>query len=219
MIVIRDNERLYLHSWEYNAARIISRLAVIVENDGGRVKPCHPAIISDRTREDARREYSEKLEHLEDLERNTHNEKRAEAIAEYRSRLDAIGTEDPDPITVTHTSYISFILNDTYYYYQVESNPFFEFYYQKTPIKDGKRSKDAYLTEDPKDWLFDCFLRMNCSEADIKEAAQLIYNMLLSAKNSGIHREGRRCRVSNTYNSGYHYETIYTPERFEKIDF
>ena len=77
-IVIKDGTRLYLRAWEYNAARIITELANIVNNHGGRVKPTHTAIISDRSTE-----------------------------------------EENEPITVTHTSYISFILDDTYYYYQV----------------------------------------------------------------------------------------------------
>jgi hypothetical protein len=101
-IVMKDGERLYLRAWEYNAARIITELANIVKNHGGRVKPTNTAIISDRSAE-----------------------------------------EKSEPITVTHTTYISFILDETYYYYQVDGNPFFEFYYNKTPIKNGKRSRAA----------------------------------------------------------------------------
>ena len=177
-IVIKDGERLYLRAWEYNAARIISELANIVKNHGGRVKPTNKAIISDRS-----------------------------------------ATEEAEPITVTHTSYISFVLNETYYYYQVNDNPFFEFYYNKTPIKKGKRSGDAGLEADKKEWLFDCFFKSGCPDEDITEAAYLIYNMLINAKNTPIIRDKTRKRVSNLYDGGYHYETIYAPERFSKIDF
>ena len=83
-IVTKDGERLYLRAWEYNAARIITELARIIENHGGRVKPTNTAIISDRSAE-----------------------------------------EESDPITLTHTSYISFVLDETFYYYQVDDNPFF----------------------------------------------------------------------------------------------
>lgn len=177
-IVLKDGERLSLRAWEYNAARIMSELASIVKNQGGRVSPTNKAIISDRS-----------------------------------------ATEEAEPITVTHTSYISFVLDETYYYYQVNDNPFFEFYYSKTPIKNGKRSRDAGLEEDKKEWLFDCFLGSNCGKQDIIEAANLIFNMLCNAPMSKILRDKRKQRVANTYNDGWHFETVYAPERLEKVDF
>lgn len=177
-IVIKDGERLYLRTWEYNAARIITELAKIVKNHDGRVKPTHTAIITDRN-----------------------------------------ATEESEPITVTHTTYISFILDETYYYYQVDDNPLFEFYYRKTPIKNGKYSRDAGLKTDKKDWLFDCFFKSDCSQQDIVEAANLIFNMLCNAPMSEIIRDSYKQRVPNIYNDGYHIETIYKPERLEKIEF
>ena len=177
-IVIKDGTRLYLNSWEYNAARIMTELAKIVKNHGGRVKPTHTAIISDRS-----------------------------------------AKKESEPITVTHTTYISFVLDETYYYYQVNSNPFFEFHYQKTPIKNGMRSKDAALEAENKEWLYDCFLSSNCGQPDIVEAAHLIFNMLCNAPLSEIIRDSYKKRVPNTYNSGYHIERVYKPERMDKVDF
>ena len=177
-IVIKDGTRLYLGTWEYNAARVITELARVIENHGGRVKPTHTAIISDRN-----------------------------------------AKEQSEPITVTHTTYISFILDETYYYYQVDSNPFFEFYYIKTPIKNGKRSRNAVLEADKKEWLYDCFLSSNCGQPDIVEAANLIFNMLCNAPMSEIIRDSYKQRVPNTYNSGYHMETVYKPERMEEVNF
>ena len=177
-IVTKDGERLYLRAWEYNAARIITELANIVNNHGGKVKPTHTAIISDRSTK-----------------------------------------EENEPITVTHTSYISFILDKTYYYYQVDDNPFFEFYYNKTPMKNGKYSKDVGLETDKKEWLFDCFFKSNCGQSDIIEAANLIFNMLCNAPMSKIIRNSYKQRVPNTYNDGCHIETVYKPERMEKVDF
>ena len=177
-IVIKDGTRLYLKTWEYNAARIMTELAKIVKNHDGRVKPTHTAIISDRN-----------------------------------------AKEQSEPITVTHTTYISFILDETYYYYQVDSNPFFEFYYNKTPIKNGMRSRDAGLEADKKEWLYDCFLSSNCGQPDIVEAANLIFNMLCNAPMSEIIRDSYKQRVPNTYNSGYHMETVYKPERMGEVYF
>ena len=167
-----------MRAWEYNAARIITELSNIVNNHGGRVKPTHTAIISDRSAD-----------------------------------------EKSEPITATHTTYISFILDETYYYYQVNENPFFEFYYSKTPIRNGKRSRDAGLEADEKEWLYDCFFKSNCGQPDIVEAANLIFNMLCNAPMSKIIRDSYKRRVPNTYNDGYHIETVYKPERIEKIDF
>lgn len=139
-IVTKDGERLYLRAWEYNAARIISELAKIIQNHGGRVKPTNKAIISDRS-----------------------------------------AKEENKPITVTHTSYIRFILDETYYCYQVNENPFFDFYYIKTPTKNGKRPKNVRLEEDKKEWLHDCLFKSNCGQPVIVEAANLIFNMLCNA--------------------------------------
>lgn len=177
-IVMKDGERLYLRAWDYNAARIISELARIVQSHGGRVEPIPTAIISDRS-----------------------------------------STEEAEPITVTHTSYISFALDETYYYYQVNDNPFFEFYYNKTPIKNGMRSKDAGLEADKKEWVFDCFFGSNCGQPDIIEAANLIFNMLCNAPMSKIVRDTRRQRVANPYSNDRHFKTVCAPERFEKVDF
>lgn len=177
-IVTKDGERLYLRTWGYNAARIITELAKVVKNHGGRVKPTHTAIISDRSTE-----------------------------------------EENEPITATHTTRISFVLGETYYYYQVNENPFFEFYWSKTPIKNGKRSRDTRLEADKKEWLYDCFLKSNCGQPDIVEAANLIFNMLCNAPMSEIIRDSYKQRVPNTYNNGYHMETVYKPERMKKVDF
>lgn len=177
-IVTKDGTRLYLRSWEYNAARIITELAKVIENHGGRVKPTNTAIISDRNAE-----------------------------------------EESEPITVTHTSYISFVLDETYYHYQVDDNPFFDFHWRKTPIKNGNRPKDTALETDKKEWLYDCFLKSNCGQPDIIEAANLIFNMLCNAPMSKIIRESYKQRVPNTYNNGYHMETMYKPERIAKVEF
>lgn len=219
MIVTRENERLYPATWEYNAARIMTQLAKIVTNNGGRVKYPHAAIISNRTHDSAMREYAEKIERFTELEKEKNNPARAAAIIEYKKKLERLQSINNDPIPVTHTSYISFVLNDIYYYFQVDRNPFFDFYYQKTPVKNGSYSRDAACDETPKEWLYDCFLLGIACDADITEAANMIFNMLVNAKNSQIIRDKTRQRVPNTYDGGYHYETIYAPERIAKLDF
>lgn len=220
MIVTKENQRLYLKPWNYNAARIMSELAKIVENNGGRYKPTNAAIISDRSCAEKIREYEEKLSLYKRIVSEGHgNEHTLEAIDFMEKEINRLKKVNTEPIRVTHTTYISFILDGFYYYYQVDDNPFFDFLYSKTPIKNGKRSRDAALEKDKKDWLYDCFFHSGCSYTDIREAAYLIFNMLVSAKNSTIIRDSKKVRVDNTYNSGWHYETVYSQERFEDIDF
>lgn len=220
-IVTKENQRLYLRTWEYNAARIITELANIVENHGGRVKPMeYNAVISNRHLSESIKEAQSKIDSVKTAikERGT-TEAREKYLSDNEKELAQMEAIDNEPITVAHTSYITFIDDEKRYYYQVNSNPFFEFYYSKTPIKNGKYSRDAALMEDKKDWLYDCFFGFSASKADVTEAANLIYNMLINAPNSPIMRDGKKQRVPNTYNDGYHLEMVYAPERIGKIDF
>ena len=220
MIVTKENQRLYLKPWSYNAARIMSELAKIVENNGGRYKPTNAAIISDRSCAEKIREYEKKLALYKRTVSEGHgNEHTLAAIDFMEKEISRLKKVNADPIRVTHTTYITFILDNLYYCYQVVDNPFFDFYYSKTPVKNGKRSRDAVLREDKKGWLYDCFLYSGCADADIIEAANLIFIMLVSAENSVIKRDSKKRRVKNTYDAWYHYETIYSPERLDEIDF
>lgn len=47
MIVLKENERLYATSWQYNSARILTRLAQLITAQGGKVKPLYPAVIKE----------------------------------------------------------------------------------------------------------------------------------------------------------------------------
>lgn len=220
MLVLKENQRLYPKTWEYNAARILTELARVATNHGGNVKPLKNAIIINRSIDDIIRDYTEKLERYErTIDNGNGNERTNYAIIKTRNDLEMVQKINNDPVNVTHTSYISFVLDGFYYYYQLDSNPFFEFYYIKTPVINGKYSRDAALMEDRKDWLSDCFLGIECSNADRVEAANIIFNMLMNASESPVIRDKTRRRVPNTYNDGYHYETVYSSERFEKIDF
>lgn len=219
MLVLNENERLYPSTWEYNACRIMSALAEIVVENGGRVKPQKKAIISDRLLEGAKSKLQSRISELKELEKKTHKDIRANAIIEKEKELKELEQIKNDPITVTHTSYISFVLKNTYYYFQLDDNPFFEFLLVKTPIKNNKYSRDAALEETDKTWLEDQLLKIGCSEKDINDAAKKIFDMLVASKNSSIILDKKRVRVQNSYNNSYHYETIYGKERFASVEF
>lgn len=217
MYVSRDNERLYLNSWNYNAALILAELAKIIENKGGRVKPgLHTAVISNRSLEGKIKEVKDRIKSLESIEETEEIKFAIENLSKELIELESI---DNEPITVTHTSYISFIFDDFYYYYQVDDNPFFDFYYKKNHIKDGKYISNTYPGKDKQSWWNDCFLSFRCSEADRKEGANLIFNMLVSAEPSEIYREEEERKVPNTYNDGWHWEKVIKPNQYKKIDF
>ena len=157
MIVTTNNQRLYLNNWNYNAARILSRLAQIVTDNGGRVKPLYSAIISNRSRDAAIREYSERVERYTALEKNNNDPARAAAILDYSRKLEKLLAINNDPITVTHTAYIHFVLGDCMYYYEVNDNMFFDFHYSKIPVVNGEYNSMCYSDCDKKEWLYKDF--------------------------------------------------------------
>lgn len=217
MYISRDNERLYLRSWEYNAALILAELAKIVENKGGRVKPgLHTAVISNRSLGGKIKDLKDSIERLKSIEET---KKTKTVIGNLSKELEELESIDNTPITVTHISYISFVFDDFYYCYEMDDNPFFDFYYKKDQIKNGKYITNTYLEKSKKEWWNDCFFSFRCSKADIREAANQIFNMLILAKPSEIYHDEEKRKVPNTYNDGWHYEKVIKPNRYKKIDF
>lgn len=107
--------------------------------------------------------------------------------------------------------FISFILNDDYYYVQFDSNPFFEDRYEKQPVKNNMISRDIYLSTMPD------FFDYKMTDDQIKEAAHNLLLWLKDQKYSEKYIEYKKQRVYNLYDDGYHYERIKIKERMEKI--
>lgn len=220
MYVSYEGERLYLSAWRYNAARVLTELARIVKNNGGTVAPKTPALIINRNLEGTVNEYTERLHHLQTLQVEIgYNETRAAAIVTYSEKLQELQKVDNTPIKTGYISYLSFVLDGNYYYYQIDENPFFDFHYIKTPVKSGRRSCDAIYKNDKKEWVADCFFTSFCTNEEVKTAAGYIFDMLISGPVSKIRLDTKRRRVPNLYDGGCHYETVAAPERFSKIDF
>lgn len=219
---MNENQTLYLTSWEYNAALILTELAKIVDNNGGEIKPLTPGFIVNRSILNNIQDKELRIEHANETKKEFSDNEKAvaaleNAIKSYTAEIEELKTIKNDPVRVTHTTWITFILDGSYYYYQIEENPFFDFYFRKTPVINGRVSRDTLPIEDKKEWCFDCFFKCDCSKADIKEAANLIFNMLVNSGYSKISRDTHKIRVKNTYNNGYHYEQIVDNERFEDI--
>lgn len=219
MIVIKDNERLYATSWQYNSARILTRLAQLVTAQGGKVKPLHPAILSDRNLEDACTATQRRLEYWNKLTFTYDPDERQTIVSKLQCELDNFRSIPNTPIAVTHTSYISFAMNGFYYSFSLDDNPFFPFYYMKTPIENGTYSGDACMENASKSWAVNALLGFGCPQSEIESAAQAILALLLAAPLSTLRHDTKRTRIPNTYDSGYHFETIPIKERRIKIDF
>ena len=222
MFATQDRQRLYLSSWSYNAALILNELSNIVVEHGGRVEPPrHTAIISNRSIESAIREYMSKLDRLIGVrEGHEANPARDHGIDRLRSEIDRLSSIDNAPVEVPGQSWIHFVIGDTVYYLTLDDNPFFCFYYSKTPLREGgKYSLDDCIRDFDKSWLLDCFLNSKAAAADRANAAKEMFRILLDAQNSEIIRNSKRVRVPNTYDGGYHMETVYDRERIATINY
>ena len=228
MFFIREGEKLYLRNWEYNTALMLDELEKIVVNMGGTVKAQTSGYIVNATIydkiEDARHNKAVFTSHIDLFKNNPELCGKAIAAAnkysDLEKELQAVADRQ-EAVKVNHLSYITFYLDGFVYCFQTDSNHFFPFYFSKAKLdKDGTYSRDAGLHESKKEWLWDSFFNTDrlCRD-DLREAAYILFNELVGAAPSKIIRDGRKQRVANTYNSGWHYETVYAPERRAKLDF
>ncbi len=223
LMFTNENQTLYPGTFEYNLCLVMNELTKIVENNGGIIKPNKGGYIVNRSILEKITENENRIKGLKEIAAEKETTAKAKkairaAIKEYTAEIEKLKAIKNDPVRVDRT-YIQFVLGDIYYYFGFPDNPFYDNYFTKTPVINGEKySRNCYGTKDNKEWLFDSFWRVNCSQDDIKEAANLIFNMLINSKLSEKYRDGKKTRIPNFYDNGYHYETIYEPERFEKIE-
>ena len=188
-----DVQKLYLSSWQYNAALILTELENIVKNNGGKICKtwsygAPPEWITHRKKYEivnrsltgAISEARQRLERLEALSRT-------DAATAYREELKQLENIDNTPRILYYGDlhYISFTLNNCYYYYQLDSNPFFDFYYTKKVIYDDNKILNCcYSDGDAKKWWKDIFYSFRCTPAERRAAAEMIFNMLTAAPTS-----------------------------------
>ena len=231
-----ENQTLYPASIEYNLTLIMNEVARIAENNGAIVdyKAYNHGFIVNRSIMELIDEKKARIEHLTGLIKEGKScslfddpEKNKKAIAamrravkDYEHEIEKLELINNDPIEIKVGSYVIFALNGVYYHYSLPDLVFDPARIYKTPIINGCYDRHCYGIEDNKEsWFYDCFWRADCSKADIKEAANLIYNLMLNAPMSKPYHETTRRRVANTYNGGYHYEVIVKPTKLEKVDF
>lgn len=217
-----ENQTLYPSTLEYNYCLVMNELFKIATDHGAVVKPSTGGFVVNRS---ILEEISETENRIDGLTRIANKPDTAEKVKKaikatikgYQARIEELKNIPNDPVRVDRT-FISFVLDGVYYYFGFPDNPFFDNYFTKTPVfGDCKITRDCYGIKDNKEWLFDSLWRANCSSDDIKEAANLIFNMMLNSGYSKKYRDGSRRRVHNTYDGGYHYEMFYKPERIEEL--
>lgn len=232
MYFTSENQTLYPSTIHYNLALIMTELARIAANHGAVVRPEKNGYIVNRSIMENIDEKKQRIEKLEAILKNGSadsiftgkveiDEKRKAAInnalAEYRAEIERLEAIDNSPVKVSNTSWVHFVLDGVFYDYSLPDNCFDDFRFYKTPVIGGKVDKWCYPVDDPKEWYYDCFFSPECSKADIVEAANLIFNLMVNAPMSKPYRETYRRRVANRYNDGYHYETIEKPTHLEAL--
>lgn len=204
-----NTKKLYLTNWSYNSALILAELENIVKSNGGKLcatweygeppawltKRGEPCEITNRTLSKA---IHEKREHYERLKTRG----RLEAQEACKKELEQLENINNGPVKSFYGEwkYINFILDDFYYSYSMDDNPFFDFHYSKRHIENkNKINRNYYCNIDDKIWWDDDFWRWNRSEAEIKKAAQIIFNMLTTAKESKTYIDKKRKLYTNIY--------------------
>jgi hypothetical protein len=206
-------QTLYFNNWNYNAARILQRLKELITDNGGVIASTYENTyntlytLHNRTLRDAIMEQAEHVKRLEELNRDA--SAACAKLQEYES------VKCP-PIKTRFTSYIGFVLDNVYYNFSLDNNPFFPFHLQKIKVNNLSYTGDFYMEEIKKEWFFDCLLSFRCTNDEIKEITNLLFNELQAAPLSGEYIETTRKRVPNLYNNGYHYETIQTRDKKTK---
>ena len=220
-------ERLYLDSWNYNVARVLTALHKVVENYGGSITSfpfyhdkCLTSwqpekyLLTNRSiseyirREEANIERAIRL--CADHGKIVDGSKAKADLAAYKEKY---LSEAENPIECTHLQSISFIYDGKYYYYSVDHNPLFPFRYQKANIENGKLDINIYGEECKKQWVYDCLWTKGCSQADIVEIAHQLFNALVSYPNSGKVTKKRRVYYGKSYcYENYHESHMLTVE-------
>lgn len=223
MYVLRPGEKHYLRTHIYNMARVLTEMAVMIKARGGKVKALIPTMIHFRGLNEEIRTIERDIGITETFLNNKGRLNLTDplvvtGIAPLKEKLKKLREISPEPLTVSHLSYITFILDGVYYYFQISENIFMPDYYQKTVVINEKYSGDACLDELPKTWQRDCLFDYLCKSGEVAECAGNLLDLLIKTPFSVIRHDSKTVAVPNTYNNGTHMETVYT-KRIAKVDF
>ena len=140
-----EKERLYLRSSDYNAALILDALENIVLSKGGAIVSTWDTrkekgyLITNRSLDSAIRE-------LRDREKRfaRYNKPLSEETQKELERLAAIPNEPRESRNGSYL-FLTFVLDGVYYSYNMNDNPFFDFYFSMIEIvsRCGRQTKSS----------------------------------------------------------------------------
>ena len=126
---------------------------------------------------------------------------------------------DMEPIEVRCGTYIRFVLDDYVYFFQCDSNIFYNAIYSKSKVLNDRYGKVNCHEVPDRAWKFDPLFDRNAAVSDLHDIAIYILNYLCKAREtSSSYIEMKTIRVPNTYNDGFHEEKIPCGKQYEKID-
>lgn len=220
----RKTQELSYRLHKYNSVRVLQELKKIVLENGGKYQEFNfdNVVISNRTLSENKCNLKKELEELKKASQEQPDNKLIKnAIRSTKEKMENLEKIEAPEILVKGGCALSihFILNDMFYSYSIDDNPFFDFHYQKKPVLNNEKVSWNYYASNLKEWLYNAKADTldYLSDNDIKELADALFNELVNAPVSEHFREGKKQRVNNYYNNGYHYEMIYKPERYESI--
>lgn len=213
-------EKLYLSTSRYNTAQLLEELRnEVLEKGGSIVKSRYGADlyqIQNRTITSAIVELTNKIERLESVKAKN-EDLRKKTIAAHEKDLSKYRSIKNDFIEVHQVNYLYFILDGIYYYIDFDENPFFPARYYKIKIDETLKIVGSHYLDElqNKDMILNNIYDL---ENDNRAGALLLLETLQNAAFSVKYRNGKKRRVPNYYNNGYHYEMIYEPEKVTIID-
>lgn len=196
-------EELYLKKYDFNKAIFIDELNKIIKKNGG-------VFVKDWNG-------SEYPIGLEIEPKKIYNRYITEGCFDFEEETakKLEGKNIPSEIiTNSDLSYTSFILNDIYYYLQIDENPFFDDYIIKKPVEKIENKKYSFIsyknyymekvTKDLKDIYWKLYNYLTVKQ--IRNLAKKAFELIKAARLSNIVTE--RKKIQNYYNNRYHYENI-----------
>lgn len=227
---------LYYRGIDYNRAKILEKLADKVIEAGGKVRfedagvAIHSRGLDEKIFDAKRRaemigEHMKTIDDLEKAEKLRELKKEAEeeanALTEEQKKIPVINSRLKGRYSFGGGS-IHFVLGSVYFVFEFAENPFFDDLYEKIALDGNGYTGDYY--RDPfgslesgkpgKPYMADELWNPCASEELTDDIAAMIFDGLMEKPFSEkVRPEKKKIRVANTYNGGYHMETLYEKVR------
>lgn len=213
----QEGQTLYLAAWEYHVALVIQSLEQLALAGGARLcsagrykddifaAPKHGFIVN-RTQNKVIHEMGYTVKGC--------NDAGAEVPPDILEKFARYKNFPNEPYPIGHAVLLStsFVLDGIFYFFSMDSNPFFDCYYQKADVfshDELDRCHDTYAEIVPGRWYSALPLNTLVKDEILQQTAHDIYDGLMNAQPTGrVTGNRKRIRVPNIDNDGFHYETI-----------